>query len=235
VFHRLYKHIEQQIEKIYFESKLNELFKVLPATHEKIILALVQQSIKYDLLSYGGLRQPIKFFTKRHGLSPLVFILNLVVFMATILKYCLVPLLYRLIVKKYSPHVIGKNDLKLVFSNTAGSSDRLASIIRKNIHKNQYLMLYLFTSFPRKVFERLKKIQASICLHTIDKQLYVILMQEAAVIINIILNIILIKMGLGINGVAAATAFTYFFYCLMVRLTTRACISKQQNSIQTSE
>lgn len=72
-------------------------------------------------------------------------------------------------------------------------------------------------------------------LNTINKQFYVLLIQGAAIIINILLNIILIKMGLGIKGVAVATAFTYFFYCLMVKLTSHACFSKKPNLIQTTE
>jgi Na+-driven multidrug efflux pump len=72
-------------------------------------------------------------------------------------------------------------------------------------------------------------------LNTINKQFYVLLIQGAAIIINILLNIILIKMGLGIKGVAVATAFTYFFYCLMVKLTSHAFFSKKPNLIQTTE
>ena len=64
------------------------------------------------------------------------------------------------------------------------------------------------------------------CLNTIDKQFYVLVILGVAIIINIVLNIILIKLGMGINGVAVATAFTNLFYCLMVRLTSRACIGK---------
>lgn len=157
MFNHARNHIETLIKKIYLESKVHKLFKVLPATHDKIILALVQQSMNYDLLSFGKLQQSKEISAKNQRSEALVFVLNLGIFTLSFFKYCCVPLLYRLIVGKYSRDINDKNDLRFVFINSAGGIDRLASIVRDDFSKNQYIMLYLFTSFPRKIFERLKK------------------------------------------------------------------------------
>jgi len=149
--------IETLLKKIYSESKLNKLFKVLPTTHDKIILALVQQSIKYELLSIKELQHPTEIPTKKHRSDIMAFLLNSGSFIFSIFKYCFVPLLYRLIVGKYYRDIDSENDVRFVFINSAGGIDRLTSIIRDDFHHNKYIMLYLFTSFPRKIFKRLKK------------------------------------------------------------------------------
>jgi hypothetical protein len=149
--------IETLIKKVYGESKLQELLRVESTTHSKIILALLQQSMKYDLISFGEHQQPREIPVNHPGFKALAFALNLVLFIYSILKYCFVPFLYRLIVGKYSPDFNDRSDLRFVFINSAGGKDRLTSIIREDFHETQYLMFHLFTSFPRKIFERLKK------------------------------------------------------------------------------
>ena len=157
MFNHVRNHIESLIKKLYLESEVHKLFKVLPTTHDKIILALVQQSMKYDLLSFGRLQQSAEISAKNQRSDVLAFVLNLGVFTFSIFKYSFVPLLYRLIVGKYSRDINDKNDLRFVFINSAGGMDRLASMVQDDFSKNQYIMLYLFTSFPGKIFERLKK------------------------------------------------------------------------------
>ena len=157
MFHYLYKTIEHQIRNIYLESGLKTLFNVSSNTHDKIITALVQQSIKYDLPSYGELQDLKEISAEKKRSNMLAFILNLVVFAFSILKYCLVPLLHRLIVGKKPRCFIDNGHLRFVFINSAGGVDRLVSIVQENFHKNNYIMFYLFTSFPRKIFERLKR------------------------------------------------------------------------------
>ncbi|MGD9176689.1 MAG: hypothetical protein PVJ35_01990 [Desulfobacterales bacterium] len=157
MFYRLYSQIEQQLEKIYFDSRLNRLVQVLPTTHNKIITAFVQQCLKFDLLSYGGLQHTSETTVKERRFDILAFVLNSEIFTYSIFKYCFVQLLYRLIVKQNPRYIIDKNDMKFVFVNSAGGVDRLASIIHGSFHKDICLMLYLFTSFPKKIFERTKK------------------------------------------------------------------------------
>jgi hypothetical protein len=103
--------------------------------------------------------QPPDTSTIKQGSNFLVFIINSGVFTITIVKYCLVPLLYRLIVKNHSQYrnINPKNDLKFIFINSAGSVDRLMSAIQANPDKHRYMMFYLFTSFPKNIYERLKK------------------------------------------------------------------------------
>jgi len=148
---------EALIKKIYIESGLPDFFKVLPTTHDKIILALVQQIMKYDWISIGELQQSTESPAKNLRSDALAFVMNSGIFAFSIFKYSFVSLLYRLIVGKYSRDIEVENDLRYVFINSAGGIDRLASIIQDDFNENQYIMLYLFTSFPRKIFERLKR------------------------------------------------------------------------------
>ena len=156
MLNRVRTEIESLLKKIYRESELHDLFKVLPVTHDKIILALVQQTMKYDLTSFEGLQQSTEISEKKQGSDALAFAMNIGLFTFSVFKYYCISLLYRLIVGKNYRDIEVKNNLRFVFVNSAGSIDRLTSIIRDNFHKNQYIMLYLFTSFPRKIFERLK-------------------------------------------------------------------------------
>ena len=157
MFHHHYRQIEYQIKNIYVESELQGFFKRSSHTHNKIITALVQQATKYDLLSYGGLQNSTEISAKKNRADVLTFLLNFSVFAFSILKYCFVPLLYRLIVGKHTRYIMDNDHLRFVFINSAGGLDRLTSIIQENFHKNKSIMFYLFTSFPRKIFERLKK------------------------------------------------------------------------------
>ena len=49
-------------------------------------------------------------------------------------------------------------------------------------------------------------------LNTIDKQLFYMLVQAVAVVVNFVLSIFFINLGWGLTGVATAGAFTYFSY-----------------------
>lgn len=49
-------------------------------------------------------------------------------------------------------------------------------------------------------------------LNTVDKQVYNMVVQGFAVLVNVGLNISFVRMGLGINGVAIGTSLTYVIY-----------------------
>ena len=68
MLNRVRTEIESLLKKIYRESELHDLFKVLPVTHDKIILALVQQTMKYDFTNEGGVNGTIRFLKNIMGL-----------------------------------------------------------------------------------------------------------------------------------------------------------------------
>lgn len=54
-------------------------------------------------------------------------------------------------------------------------------------------------------------------LNTVNKQVYYLAVQAAALIVNLALNMVFIRLGYGLNGVALAAATTYFLYtCALV-------------------
>jgi O-antigen/teichoic acid export membrane protein len=55
-------------------------------------------------------------------------------------------------------------------------------------------------------------------LNVVDKQLYYVLVQVVAVVINIVLGLWFVRLGWGIVGVAWADAVTYFCYSLLVSI-----------------
>lgn len=65
-------------------------------------------------------------------------------------------------------------------------------------------------------------------LNVVDKQVYYMAVQGFVILINLGLNIALVKMGLGIEGVALGTALTYFLYSLM--LSTVGLVILKRNS-----
>ena len=53
-------------------------------------------------------------------------------------------------------------------------------------------------------------------LNTVDKQAYLLLFQVLAVCMNIILNIVFIRIGLGITGVAIGTTIAFIMHSLLL-------------------
>jgi O-antigen/teichoic acid export membrane protein len=64
-------------------------------------------------------------------------------------------------------------------------------------------------------------------LVTINKQLVSLFMCIGAVIINLILNILFIKMGLSIEGVALATSISYFIYFLSLYIMVKVSVGNE--------
>jgi O-antigen/teichoic acid export membrane protein len=64
-------------------------------------------------------------------------------------------------------------------------------------------------------------------LNTVDKQLYYMIVQAAAVIINIAIATIFVRYGWGLIGVAWAGAITYFLYSFILGLTGYMIILKK--------
>jgi O-antigen/teichoic acid export membrane protein len=64
-------------------------------------------------------------------------------------------------------------------------------------------------------------------LNTIDKQLYYMLVQAVAVVINFILATLFINFGWGLSGVAIAGAMTYFLYTLTLCLVGYVIVIKK--------
>jgi Na+-driven multidrug efflux pump len=51
----------------------------------------------------------------------------------------------------------------------------------------------------------------------VNKQVYYLAVQAAALIVNLALNMVFIRLGYGLSGVALAAATTYFLYtCALV-------------------
>lgn len=65
-------------------------------------------------------------------------------------------------------------------------------------------------------------------LNTIGKQLQLMLIRGAALLFDIVLNIIFVKMGLGINGIALGTALTFVLYYLAVAAFGKSAIRSVQ-------
>ena len=61
-------------------------------------------------------------------------------------------------------------------------------------------------------------------LNIIGKQLELMLIRGAALLFDIVLNIIFVKMGLGINGIALGTALTFGLYYLAVAAFGKSAI-----------
>jgi len=64
-------------------------------------------------------------------------------------------------------------------------------------------------------------------LNTIDKQLYYMIIQAAAVIINIAIGTLFVRCGWGLIGVAWAGAITYFLYSFFIGITGYMIIVKK--------
>ena len=64
-------------------------------------------------------------------------------------------------------------------------------------------------------------------LNTIDKQLYYLIIQAAAVIINIAIGILFVRCGWGLIGVAWAGTITYFLYSFFLGITCYVIILKK--------
>lgn len=65
-------------------------------------------------------------------------------------------------------------------------------------------------------------------LNTVDKQVYYMIVQGFAVPVNLGLNVIFVKMGLGINGVALGTATTYVIYTLTLAVIVHRILAKAE-------
>lgn len=63
-------------------------------------------------------------------------------------------------------------------------------------------------------------------LNTIGKQTYYLIIQGIAIIINIIVGILFIKFGFGLNGVALSVAITYAVYGLILSIVVYAILAK---------
>jgi len=61
-------------------------------------------------------------------------------------------------------------------------------------------------------------------LKTVDKQLYYMAVQGTAIAMNIGFNMVFVKMGWGINGVALGTALTYILYSSILALVSKRII-----------
>jgi O-antigen/teichoic acid export membrane protein len=64
-------------------------------------------------------------------------------------------------------------------------------------------------------------------LNTIEKQLYYMLVQAAAVIINFVMATLFVNFGLGLNGVAWAVSISYFLYALILCFTGYIVVTKK--------
>jgi hypothetical protein len=157
MFRQQSNQLAQTIKAIYNESKISELLKVSVISHEKIIYTLVQQVLKRDLFYNARSHQSPQ---KNHGILWLILlalIFNLVNFVITILKYSFIPLLYRVVVRNPFDQLEKTSGLSFVFLNSAGGVDRLLNVIQDIVQKEKYVMYYLFTRFPCKIFERSRK------------------------------------------------------------------------------
>jgi len=67
-------------------------------------------------------------------------------------------------------------------------------------------------------------------LNTVDKQVYYMIVQGIAVLINVGVNVAFVKIGLGISGVALGTSLTYSIYSLLLFTIGWKLISKVQES-----
>lgn len=161
MLYQLQNQIAQTIKEIYTESKIPELLKVSANSHNKIVHALVQQAVKRDLLHKARIHQLKNKSHIRIWLFLLALFFNSAFLIISILKYSLIPLLYRLIVKDPSGPHQKSYSLNLVFLNSAGGIDRLVDVIRGSFKKEKYVMYYLFTRFPRRIYERSKKGQSA--------------------------------------------------------------------------
>ena len=65
------------------------------------------------------------------------------------------------------------------------------------------------------------------CLNTIDKQVYNMIVQGFGIIFNICFNILFIKLGYGIDGVALSTLLTFIIYASILSIICRATIRKK--------
>ena len=68
-------------------------------------------------------------------------------------------------------------------------------------------------------------------LNTVDKQVYYMVAQGFAVLVNLGLNITFVKMGFGINGVALGTSITYMIYSFALAMVVRKLISKANHRV----
>lgn len=64
-------------------------------------------------------------------------------------------------------------------------------------------------------------------INTIDKQFYYLIIQAAAVIINLVFGTLFVRFGWGLAGVAWAGAITYFLYSLLLCITGYLIIMKE--------
>lgn len=161
MFYQLQNQIVQTIKEIYTESKISEILKISANAHDKIVYALVQQSVKWDLFHKARIGQFKKNIQVRIWLSLLAFIFNLALFIISIFKYSLVPLLFRLIVRNSFEPFQKSYNFNLVFLNSAGGVDRLLKAIQGSFKTEKYVMYYIFTRFPRRIYERSKKGQST--------------------------------------------------------------------------
>jgi O-antigen/teichoic acid export membrane protein len=68
-------------------------------------------------------------------------------------------------------------------------------------------------------------------LNTVDKQKYYMAMQAVAVVINLVLSTVFVKMGMGIEGVALGTALTYAIYGLIMACISMSIIKSQKQPV----
>jgi hypothetical protein len=156
--------IYKALRHLYAESSIEDVLQLSPKSHDKIVYYLAQRVIDNQSIDKkGGQYLGKTTGTKLRGSIP-SFILNFTIIFMTVLKYCLVPILFRLITRTSSLPIEKSDSMQFIFLNSAGGVDRFVDVIPKSFKNNTYRMYYIFTSQIKKIYQRVKKNRAPMFL-----------------------------------------------------------------------
>jgi hypothetical protein len=152
------------LRHLYAEAGLEDLVQISPKAHDKIVYYLAQRVVDNHPIdkNVGQAISKTNGFTLRQSLAS--FYLNVMILCMAVLKYCLVPLLFRLITRSSFQAIEKSDGMRFIFLNSAGGVDRFIDVIPKSLKNNSYRMYYIFTSQIKKIHQRIKKNRAPMFL-----------------------------------------------------------------------
>jgi hypothetical protein len=152
------------LRHLYAEAGFEDLVQISPKAHDKIVYYLAQRVVDNHPID----KNQGQAIVKTNGFTPLQsiasFYLNVMILCMAVLKYCLVPVLFRLITRSSFQTIEKSDGMRFIFLNSAGAVDRFIDVIPKSLKNNRYRMYYIFTSQIKKIHQRIKKNHAPMFL-----------------------------------------------------------------------
>lgn len=149
--------ISQAIKELYLKSSVKDLFQVSATTHDKMIYRIAYLIFRHNIDNFEKVNNNNLQPHENTGNIIIAVIINFISFIIIFIKYSTIPLLYRLIMRTSQDSLERSANVRFVLLNSAGAVDRMANAIEVNFSDDEYKMLYLFTSFPLKIYERVRK------------------------------------------------------------------------------